>query len=149
MSNFKWGPKSLSNMHGIHPDLRAVLNHALSVSIVDMSVIEGLRSEERQRKLVAEGKSWTMNSRHLTGHAVDVVPWVNGQISWDWNFYYPMADAIMKIAKSTNIPIRWGGNWHVKDIRLWAGTAEELAKDYPGSNPDGPHFELTWGDYPV
>ena len=149
MSNFKWGPRSLTNMYGIHPDLRTVMNHALSVSTVDMSVIEGLRSEERQRKLVAQGKSQTMKSRHLTGHAVDVVPWVNGQITWDWDFYYPMADAIMKAAKSTNIPIRWGGNWHVKDIRSWDGTAEELAKDYPGSFSDGPHFELTWGDYPL
>lgn len=149
MSNFKWGPRSLTNMYGIHPDLRAVLNEALSISVVDMSVIEGVRSEDRQRRLVAEGKSKTMNSRHLTGHAVDVVPFISGDLSWDWQFYYPLADAMMMAAKSKNIPMRWGGNWQVKDIRSWGGSAEELANAYSGTFSDGPHFELSWEYYPT
>lgn len=149
MSNFKWGPRSLTRMHGIHPDLKTVLNHAISISTVDMSVIEGLRSKERQTRLVAEGKSKTMNSRHLTGHAVDVCPWINGSLSWEWDFYYPLATSMIKAAKMTNIPMRWGGNWHVQDIRDWDGDGESLAKDYPGTFSDGPHWELSWREYPA
>jgi peptidoglycan L-alanyl-D-glutamate endopeptidase CwlK len=141
----KFGQRSMQNLSGVHPDLIAVAKRASAISGQDFSVIEGVRNIERQRQLVAQGKSQTMNSRHLTGHAVDVVPY---PVSWDWDKFYPIADAFIEAAKELDIPLRWGGNWRVDDIREWEGTGEELAKAYPGKFPDGPHFELSREYYP-
>ena len=143
------GKRSQERLVGVHPDLVKVVNRAIRVTSVDFTVLEGLRSIERQKELVEAGKSKTMNSRHLTGHAVDVAPWVKGSISWDWEYFYPIAEAFITSAIKLDVGIRWGGNWHVKDIRNWEYSAKDMAEDYPGNFPDGPHFELTWGDYPV
>lgn len=70
--------KSKKNMEGLHRDIVAILNEAIEITEVDSPVFEGMRSVSRQRKLVALGKSQTMNSRHLTGHAVDLVPYPYG-----------------------------------------------------------------------
>ncbi|MGL5735297.1 MAG: M15 family metallopeptidase, partial [Beijerinckiaceae bacterium] len=70
----KWSKRSLDNLAGIHPDLRRVMDRALHESPIDFTVIEGLRTVERQKELVAKGASKTMNSRHITGHAVDLMP---------------------------------------------------------------------------
>lgn len=142
------GKRSQERLVGVHPDLVKVVNRAIRVSSVDFTVLEGLRSVERQEELVEAGKSKTMNSRHLTGHAVDVAPWVKGNISWDWKYFYPIADAFMDSAIKLNVPIRWGGNWHVKDIRDWKYSAEELVANYSGKFFDLPHFELSWESYP-
>lgn len=145
MSNFKWGNRSLSNLYGIHHHLRQVADRALEVTSQDMTVIEGLRSPERQAQLVSEGKSQTMNSRHLTGHAIDVAPWVNGSVSWDWEYFYAIGDAFIKASKELDVPIRWGANWRIHDLRNWEETGIELARAYPGNFPDGPHFEIPRG----
>jgi peptidoglycan LD-endopeptidase CwlK len=74
MSNFKWGLRSLQNLSGIHPDLRRVADRALQLTTQDMTVIEGIRSLDRQRQLLAQGHTRTLNSRHIRGFAIDVVP---------------------------------------------------------------------------
>lgn len=125
---FKLGTRSLERLKGVHPDLVKVVKLAIEKSEIDFTVGEGLRTIETQRKYVAEGKSKTMNSRHLTGHAVDLWPLVNGSVTWDWKYYYPMADAMKKAAKELNITIEWGGDWT--------------------SFKDGPHFQLPSKTYP-
>jgi peptidoglycan L-alanyl-D-glutamate endopeptidase CwlK len=122
MSGFKFGARSLRNMEGIHPDLRKVLVLALHKTPIDFVVIEGVRPLSRQRELVKSGASTTMNSRHLTGHAVDVAPVVNREVRFDWPLYHKLAPAFKEAAKELNIPIVWGGDW--KTFK------------------DGPHFEL-------
>ena len=82
MSKFVFSTRSEKNMQGVHPDLVKVTRRALELTDVDFMVIEGKRNEARQRQLVINGKSRTMNSRHLTGHAVDCAPIVNGSIPW-------------------------------------------------------------------
>jgi peptidoglycan L-alanyl-D-glutamate endopeptidase CwlK len=72
------GQRSLSRLEGVHPDLVRVVKRAAAISDLDFTVLEGLRTLERQRKLRAEGASKTLNSRHLTGHAVDLAPLING-----------------------------------------------------------------------
>lgn len=121
--------RSLSNLKGIHPDLRRVVDRALELSPVDFVVIEGLRTKERQSHLVKIGASKTLNSRHLTGHAVDVAPILDGEIRWDWPLYHKLAAAFKTAAKELNIPIVWGGDWR--------------------TFKDGPHFELDRKSYPA
>jgi peptidoglycan L-alanyl-D-glutamate endopeptidase CwlK len=137
--SFVFSQKSLDNFEGVHERLVAVTKKALELSSQDFSVTCGVRTKEEQARLVEIGKSQTMDSRHLTGHAVDVVPY---PITWDWEYFFPIADAFIKAAKLEGVPIRWGGNWRVKDTRKWHGTAKLLNQKYPGGFPDGPHFEI-------
>ena len=73
--SYTLGKRSLQNLSGVHPDLVDVVKRAIEITEQDFSVIEGIRNINRQRELVKTGKSTTMNSRHLTGHAVDIAPW--------------------------------------------------------------------------
>lgn len=113
MSRFVLGKRSLAKLTGIHPDLVSVVERAIQLTAVDFGVTEGLRSQARQKKLVAAGASKTMNSRHLTGHAVDVAAYLGGTVRWDWGLYVQIAEAFQKAAQELNIPLVWGGCWVV------------------------------------
>lgn len=125
---FKLSRRSLRNLEGVHEDLVSVIKLAIQKTSIDFVVIEGVRTLKRQRQLVAMGKSKTLNSRHLTGHAVDVVPIVNGKISWDWKHYYVLCPYIEAAAEELNIPIVGGWRWK--------------------TFPDAPHWQLPWKEYP-
>jgi peptidoglycan L-alanyl-D-glutamate endopeptidase CwlK len=138
------GKTSRNRLTGVHVDLVSLVERAIKITEQDFTVIEGLRTRKRQRELFNRGATTTMNSRHLTGHAVDLAPW---PISWDWDLFYPIGDAMIAACQELNTPLRWGGNWQVNDLRNWKGTAKELARTYTGNFPDGPHFELPRGFY--
>ena len=125
---FKFSARSLRNLDGLHRDLVRVAHRALELSDVDFVVTEGLRTRERQRQLVAAGASRTMNSRHITGHALDVAAWVGGTVRWDWPLYDRISAAFKAAARELGVPIVWGGDWK--------------------SFKDGPHFELDRSRYP-
>lgn len=108
---FKFSKRSIDNLSGVHPELVLVVSRALLYSKNDFAVIEGLRTKERQAELVADGFSWTMNSHHLTGDAVDLAPIVNGRVSWANEDFYPLADAMKQAAEELSIDIQWGGDW--------------------------------------
>ena len=125
----QFSKRSLDNLRGIHPDLRRVIDRALQESPLDFVVIEGVRSEARQRELVAKGASRTMNSRHLTGHAVDLLPiGKNGKAEFAWPLYHQLGPAVEAAAKAEGVAITWGGRW--------------------ATFKDGPHFELDRKAYP-
>ncbi|MBL0320443.1 MAG: M15 family metallopeptidase [Alphaproteobacteria bacterium] len=134
MNNFKLSATSLRKLEGVHPDLIKVVNRALILTSVDFSVTEGLRTVEQEKAHVANGTSTTMNSRHLTGHAVDLTPWANrasanGDDPADWHYFASVAKAMKMASMELKIPIEWGGDW---------------------KRPvDGYHFELTWTSYPL
>ena len=124
---YKLGTRSLQNLSGVHPDMVAVVSKAIEITEVDFTVIEGIRNIERQRQLLKEGKSTTLNSRHITGHAVDMVPW---PVDWeDLDRFETMAEAMKDAAEELEIPIVWGGDWK--------------------SFYDAPHFELDRKVYPA
>ena len=123
---YKFSARSLSRMNGVHPDLVAVMKLAIQRSPIDFTVLEGTRTLERQKKLVASGASKTLNSRHLSGHAIDVAPLVGGKVSWDWPVYYRLEPVIKAAAAELGVEIEWGGDWSFKD---------------------GPHWQLPWGVY--
>lgn len=122
------GATSLSRLAGVHPDLVKVVKLAITKTTQDFTVTEGLRTKVRQKYLVQTGKSKTMNSRHITGHAVDLAPVVNGTISWDWDHFWPIVKAMEDAAKELGIPLEAGARWK--------------------SFPDGPHHQLPWASYP-
>ena len=150
MTQFVLSPRSLDNLMGVQPVLVAVVKRAIQITKVDFGVIEGLRTEARQRELVDKGASQTMNSRHLTGHAVDLMAYINGRASWELNLYDDIADAVKQAATELGTPVKWGGAWTVQDIRKWHGTMASAMNSYiderrkAGRRPfiDGPHFEL-------
>ena len=118
--------RSRKNLVGVHPDLVRVVERAAEISTVPIVVTEGLRNLERQKQLVAAGKSWTLDSRHLTGHAIDVVD------ANDFKYDIPDMDHIAKAMKQAatelKVPIVWGGDWKQRDA---------------------PHFELDRKAYPA
>ena len=127
-------PRDRARLEGVHRDLVRVVERArLAVPFI---VTEGLRSRERQARLVAIGASRTMNSRHLTGHAVDLAHWLDdgdgaveqGEIRWDWPLARQVAAAMKAAAQEEDVALVWGGDWP--------------------SFPDGPHFELDRRRYP-
>ena len=128
MGDFKLSRRSLARLEGVHPDLVAIVKRAIEITPVDFGVSEGLRTIQRQRELLASGATTTMNSRHLTGHAVDLVAYVGSEVRWDWPLYDKIAGAMKEAANEQDTPIEWGGDWH--------------------SFKDGPHFQLPWKQYP-
>ena len=118
--------RSERNLIGVHPDLVKVIRRAAKAG--GFIVTEGLRTKARQAQLVKAGASRTMNSRHITGHAIDVAALVNGEVRWDWPLYAAIAKAVKAAAKDLGVPIIWGGDW--PKFR------------------DGPHFELDRKAYP-
>lgn len=119
---YKFSQKSLDKLSTVHPDLQRLFKEAITGSPYDFSITEGVRSLERQKELVEAGKSQTMNSRHLTGKAVDIAVFVDGKVTWDFKYYKEVADHIKVMAILNDIAIVWGGDWV--------------------SFKDGPHFEL-------
>ena len=111
--NFKLSQRSLDRLKGVDANLVKVVKRAIQISQYDFMVVEGLRSKETQAEYVKKGVSKTMNSYHLTGHAVDLAPLENGAI--DWNNKKGQFDAVAKAmkqaAKELNVQIEWGGDW--------------------------------------
>lgn len=114
---YSFSKRSLNNLKGVHPDLVKVMTASIAASDVDFAIIEGLRTLERQKQMVAEHKSQTLNSRHLTGKAVDFMVYVDGVGTWGAKYYKQVSDIVKKTAHNLNIPITWGGDWTtLKDL---------------------------------
>lgn len=125
---YSLGPRSKQRLKGVHSDLVRVVERAIEITTVDFTVLEGLRSPERQKILLETGASQTLNSRHITGHAVDLGAWIEDEVRWDWPLYHKIAKAMKEAAKELDVKIVCGADW----------------KRFP----DGPHFELDRKAYP-
>lgn len=127
---FTLGAQSRARLKNVHPDLVRVVERAIGLTPVDFRVLEGVRTLERQKQLVAAGASRTLNSRHLTGHAVDLGALIGGKIAWDWPLYSRIAKAMKEAARIEKVPLEWGGEVFGPKFR------------------DGPHFQLPFASYP-
>lgn len=109
----RFGQRSLDNLATVKPDLQDLAVLALKYSPHDFTITEGIRTVERQKQLVAEGKSKTMNSYHLRGDAIDFYPYYNGkvQVNAPMQFFREIADAFKKAADKLGMKITWGGDW--------------------------------------
>jgi peptidoglycan L-alanyl-D-glutamate endopeptidase CwlK len=147
---YKLSQRSLDRMEGVDDRLVAVVKHAITSTKTDFGVIQGLRTIEMQKALVAKGASQTMKSKHLDGLAVDLMAYVEGRGSWELNLYDDLADAMAEGANAVGCKIRWGAAWHIDSIGQYKGSMEEAMNEYidlrrsQGRRPfiDGPHFEL-------
>lgn len=119
--------RSERNLIGVHPDLITLIRAVDTSFGHEIIVTEGVRTFERQAQLYAAKASQTMNSRHLTGHAVDLAVKVGGQVVWTWHIYAQLGAFVKEKAKELGIPIVWGGDF----LTL----------------KDGPHFELPRNAY--
>lgn len=128
MQHFVFSQRSENCLSGVHPDLVCLARRALVYSEVDFCITEGIRTKERQKNLFVQGKSHTMHSRHLTGHAIDVAAVLKGNVSWDWPLYELIHEAFYRASGELKIPFEWGGSWTT--LR------------------DGPHYQLPVKDYP-
>lgn len=119
---------------GVHPKLVRVVETAARITTMDFIVLEGLRTLERQRQLVKQGASRTLKSKHLTGHAVDLAPFLDTdgdgkrEVSWHWPHYHLFAKIVKQAAHMEGVDITWGGDWK--------------------SFKDGPHWEIDPKNYP-
>jgi peptidoglycan LD-endopeptidase CwlK len=137
MPGWSLDQKSKEILSKVHPDLEAVVYRAAQISPIPFRVIEGLRTLTRQRQLKAQGLSKTLNSRHLTGHAVDIVPIVDlngdgkidGEEMWHHSQLLKLSPYIKQAFKTNNTPYEWGGDWR----NAW----------------DKPHWQLPWKQYPI
>lgn len=116
-------PRCESRLKGVHPDLVAVIRRAAELSPLDFIVTEGVRTKERQAELLKAGASRTMNSKHLTGRAIDVAVMVGKEVRWDWPLYTQLSKDVKQAAAELGVLIVWGGDWR--------------------TFKDGPHYELS------
>jgi peptidoglycan L-alanyl-D-glutamate endopeptidase CwlK len=136
-----------AKLAGVNPVLQAIFLQASAECDVPFTCIEGLRTAERQRQLVAAGASKTQNSRHLTGHAGDLWPldpatgkplpsdaaFPKGSAAAKaaaarlWADLRIIAAVVKRVAAARGVQIEWGGDWG------W----------------DAPHFQLSRAQYPA
>lgn len=148
---FKLSQRSLGRLEGVKPELVDVVKRAIELTTIDFGVTEGLRTEERQKELVAKGASKTMKSKHLEGNAVDLVAYLGSQVQWEISLYDNIIDAVKQAAAEKGVSIRWGAAWHINNIVDYEGTMEEAMNEYvdlrrsQGKRPflDACHIELT------
>jgi len=130
---FYLGKKSLERLDGVHPDMVRVVKRAITISKLDFGVTEGLRTVERQRELLAAGKSTTMKSMHLPkedgySYAIDLYCRdVNGNVTWSHDWFRWVIQAMMTAAIIERVPIKAGGLWRTFQ--------------------DSPHFEIDLQEY--
>jgi peptidoglycan LD-endopeptidase CwlK len=151
---FVLGERSKAELIGVAPGLVALVELAIQITPQDFSVHDGLRTIEQQREYVARGASRTMDSKHLKqddgfGHAVDLVPYINGRLRWEWPLIYPICRTVRAVALQHNLVIRWGGVWDRKLNELVDDPVQEVAAYVErrralgqGAFLDGPHYEL-------
>lgn len=128
----KFGKRSRSRLDGVDSRLVRVLEEV--VKYFDITVIEGLRSQERQNELVKQGKSKTKFGKHVMGRAVDIAPY-----PIDWNarddFHY-LGGFVLGVAMKMGVNIRWGGDWNASSLYKGKRTTKDNSFD------DLVHFEL-------
>lgn len=145
---FKFSQNSLARLATVHPDMQRVARRAIELSPVDFSITQGKRTLDEQKRLYGKGRTaaqcrakgvpaeyarpqdqvvtWTLNSNHLSGNAIDVAPYINGKLEYDDNgklgLWLKIAKAFKDAARELGVPIEWGGDWT--------------------KTKDRPHFEL-------
>lgn len=113
--------RSIINLQNVHPDLVKIVKQAAELNPqAGAVVIQGGRTLAQQKRNIAKGVSWTLNSKHLkqkTGyyHAVDIAIIRNGRLINDLRYYDDFAATMKTVAKGNNVCIIYGGDWRFRD----------------------------------
>jgi hypothetical protein len=145
---FKLSKRSLSRLSGVDENLQDVIKLAIKYTSVDFGVTQGLRTKDEQLALFSKGVTQTLDSKHLTGDAVDLIAYSGSSPTWNSVFYISIADAVKKASKELGVSIRWGAAWHISDFTNYNGSAQDATDDYVKRKGreaflDFPHFELS------
>lgn len=133
MNKFIFSQRSKHNLSGVNPLLVKIAYRALEISPVDFAVIEGVRTLEKQKENVKKGVSKTLDSRHLTGDAIDILPSaIKPGMEWQPHFFEPILMAFKQAAEEEGVTLRFGKNWK-SDPNLPVETRF----------PDYPHIEIS------
>lgn len=130
--------RSEKRLIGVHEVLVSIVRRAAKKLPFPIMVVEGLRTKERQAELYAQGRTkpgkvvtWTLASKHIEGKAVDLAPYIKGQIDWnDSKKFDAIAKAMFAAASEVGVYIRWGKDWN------------QNGKPGEKGETDSPHFEL-------
>lgn len=150
--SFRLGPRSEAQLTGVHPALVAVVRRAILTTEIDFGVHEGVRTLERQRKLLASGASRTLESYHLTGDAVDLVPYVDGDLRWEHDLCNEVARAMSEASDRLGVRLVWGRVWDMELVEIdpedFEGERAIYVQRYQRIHghkkfplDDGPHFQ--------
>lgn len=148
--SFVLGRGSRLKLIGVRPNLVQLVELAITMTPVDLTVTDGVRTKEQQALNVARGVSNTTNSRHLTGDAIDVCPWVNGGIPWPDprkhtaaqqqelldRYWWPVAHTMFEAADKLGMLIQWGNDWDLDGVPVGPDPDESLV--------DFPHWQNPW-----
>lgn len=136
---FRYSKSSKDKLNTCHPDLQKLLNKA--IEYYDITIIEGIRTKERQEELVRTGKSKTMNSKHLDqgdgySHAVDCALY---PIDWSdrerfvllQGYLNGLADMMYEsgqISHRLRLGVDWDGDGNIKEHSFFDGPHIEIVK---------------------
>lgn len=129
-----FGAKSRANLKGVKQPLIDVAELAITFCEYDGTVPPGgglrTRAEAEMNFQLGTG---ILNSRHITGDAIDLIALTDGRIDWkNQAAFRAMARAVKISAAILSVPIRQGCDWNMN------GTfGESLEWDWP-------HFENPW-----
>ena len=109
---YKYSKSSKAKLKTCDPRIQLVMNEL--IKYVDVSILEGSRSEDMQNYLKAHGNSTLSypDSKHNKtpfSLAVDVVPY-----PLDWNdiaSFNKLAGMIKLLALQLDVDLHWGGDW--------------------------------------
>jgi len=131
--------RSLNNLKYVRPDIVKVVKKAIELTKTDFMVFEGLRTEERQKQLVSDGMSKTFDSYHLYGLAVDLIPYVDGKLTWSTDYYKSILEAVKQAEKDLGLYVlnngyeMWGwDNYHFQSKPINGVNAKKVFKDKKG-----------------
>ncbi|EML1872400.1 TPA: M15 family metallopeptidase [Proteus mirabilis] len=112
MNKFIFSQRSKNNLSGVNPLLVKIAYRALDISTADFAVIEGVRTLKKQKENVKKGVSKTLDSRHLTGDAIDILPSaIKPGMEWHPHFFEPVLMAFKQAADEEGVTLRFGKNW--------------------------------------
>ncbi len=117
--SISWGKQSRKNIEELCSPLQRLLDAYadMAPSNMDLTIIEGHRDEETQRRAYASGKSSVLfpHSKHNSqpSQAFDFIPSpFNGRKDWSDGYRFArIAGALFLVAATKKIHIRWGGDW--------------------------------------
>ena len=122
---YRLGNRSRKNMIGLHPVIAFAVEMAIKRTEQDFGILNrgGVRTDAEQAAMYAQGRTtegskitWTKDSYHQYGLAVDLVAYNNGKFNWKTKNYTEITKAMKSVIKEYDLPIEHGYDLWKKDL---------------------------------